>query len=82
MISTVAFTISIIAAIMSFFSVLRLPSFVIAIFGIIFATAAGYQKEKKQNKDDKKQSMAVEIGTIIISGAVCISYLIILWFTK
>lgn len=81
MISTVAFTLSIIAAIMSFFSVLRLPSFVIAIFGIIFSTVAGYQKEKKQDTD-KKQSMAVEIGAIIISGAVCVSYLILLWFAK
>lgn len=78
MFTTTSFILSIIAAIMSFFEVVRLPAFIFAIFGIIFGIVAGYQKEKTKD-ETKKTSMAVEIGSIIISGAVCISYLVLLY---
>ncbi|MCI9177512.1 MAG: hypothetical protein HFJ28_02815 [Clostridia bacterium] len=79
MITITAFTLSIIAAIMSFFEIVRLPSFIVAIFGIIFGVVAGYQKEKKEGEEKKKISQAMEIGSIIISGAVCVAYLVLLY---
>lgn len=77
MMSIIVAALSIIAAIMSFTESLRIIAFVLAIFGIIFAVVSGYQKEKEQNKE-KKKSMAIEIGSILVAGAVCISYLILL----
>lgn len=77
MMSIIAATLSVIAAIMSFTESLRIIAFILAIFGIIFGVVSGYQKEKEKDKE-KKKSMAIEIGSIIICGAVCISYLIFL----
>lgn len=81
-----AFAISIVATAMMFIPSVRLPGFVIGIFGIIFGVVAGYQKEKKEkdNKEKntkKKDSKALEIGAIIISGAVCVSYLLLLYIS-
>ena len=77
MMSIIAAALSVIAAIMSFTESLRIIAFVLAIFGIIFGIVSGYQKEKEQNKE-KKRTMAIEIGSILVAGAVCISYLIYL----
>ena len=71
-----SFVISIVAAILSAFKVTRLPAFLIAIFGVIFGAVAGYQKDKEKSK----LTRAFEIGAVIISGAVCVLYLVLLWF--
>ncbi len=70
-----AFIISVIAGILSFFKVTRLPAFIVAIFGIIFAIVATYQKSKQK---EKQQSQALEVGSVINSGAVCLAYLTLL----
>ena len=70
-----AFIISVIAGILSFFKVTRLPAFVVAIFAIIFAMVATYQKSKVEGK---KPSQALEVGSVINSGAVCLAYLTLL----
>ncbi len=80
-----AFVISVVAAIMSFFQATKLPSFIIAIFGVIFAAVSGYQNSKKQEQAEKKginkkDEQALGVGAAINSGAVCLSYLILLWF--
>ena len=75
-----AFSISVIAGILSLFKATRLPAFVVAIFAIIFAMVATYQNSKKSSADEGKQdSRAFEVGSVINSGAVCLSYLILLW---
>lgn len=79
MMSIIACVLSLIAAAMSFFEITRLPSFIIAIFGIIFGVVSGYQKEKTvEGKETTKKSVALEVGAIIVSGAVCVSYLVLL----
>ena len=77
-----SFTISVVAAIMSFFKVTRLPAFAVAIVGIIYAMVTWYQKSKNANqeKTDSKASQALEVGAVIISGIVCVTYLVLLWF--
>ncbi len=77
-----SFTISVVAAIMSFFKVTRLPAFAVAIVGIIYAMVTWYQKSKNENqeKTDSKASQALEVGAVIISGIVCVTYLVLLWF--
>lgn len=79
----IAIVLSIIAGIMCIFEITRLPAFIIAIMGTIFGIISGYSKEQKEIKEVKikKQSLALEIGAIIISVAVCVSYLIILLLT-
>ena len=75
----IAFLISVIAGILSFFKETRLPAFIIAIFGIIFAMIATYQKSKTKGElEDKQQSRALEIGSVINSAAVCLTYLTLL----
>ncbi len=86
-----AFTISVIAAVMSFFQATRLPAFIIAIVGIIYATVTGYMKTKNKSKTSEnktsegkttttKVSEALEVGAAIISGVVCFVYIMFLWF--
>ena len=80
MVGIMAFVISIVSTVMIFIPSVRLPAFVIAILGIIFGVIGGYEKEKEQKeKSKKKDSNALEIGSIIISGAVCLSYLVLLY---
>lgn len=79
MIGIMAFAVSIAAVIMSFFSNLALPSFVIAILGIIIAVISTYYKDKREMADGAtKDSRALEVGSIIISGAACVSYFVLL----
>ncbi len=81
-----AFIISIASSIMLFFEATRLPAFIVAIVGIIYAIVTGYQKtnnkdKKPEEKESKtKQSEALEVGATIISGFVCVIYLALLWF--
>ena len=76
-----AFIISIAAAIMSFFEITRLPAFIVGIVGVIYAAVTGYQKsKKKEEKTESKTSEALEVGAAIISGVVCFTYLVLLWF--
>lgn len=79
MIGLIAFAVSIIGSLMSFFDSVKLPSFIIAILGIIIAVISAYYKDKKELKDEtKKDSRALEVGAIIISGATCVSYYVFL----
>ena len=71
-----AFLVSIIAGVLSFFKVTRLPAFVFATFGIILTMIAAYQKGKaEKSKEEVKPSKALEVGSIINSGAVCLTYI-------
>ncbi len=77
MIGIMAFAVSIAASIMSFFENIRLPAFIIAIVGIIIAVISAYYKDKKESGDKaKKDSRALEVGAIILSGVTCVSYYI------
>ncbi len=79
MLGIAAFAVSIIAVIMSYFAQVRLASFAIAILGIIIAVLSAYSKDKKESVEGaKKDSRALEVGSIIISGAACVSYYIYL----
>lgn len=79
MIGVLSFAVSIIGAMMSFFDNIKLPSFVIAILSIVIAVISAYYKDKKESKDGaKKDSRALEIGSIIIAGAICMSYFVFL----
>lgn len=79
MIGIAAFAVSIIGSFMSFFESIKLPSFVIAILSIIIAVISAYYKDKKEMVDGaKKDSRALEVGSIIIAGATCVSYYVFL----
>ncbi len=75
----IAFLVSVLAGVLSFFKVTRLPAFVFAVFGIILAMIATYQKSKvEKSKAEVKPSKAFEVGSIINSGAVCLTYIALL----
>lgn len=79
MIGLIAFIVSIVGSVMTFAESLKFPSFIIAIGGIIIAVISAYYKDKKELKDpSKKDSRALEVGAIILSGAACVSYYIYL----
>ena len=75
MLGVIAFGVSIVAVIMSFFQNLMLASFAIAIIGIIIAITSAYDKDTTEAKEGaKKESRALEIGSIVISAAAIFSY--------
>lgn len=77
MIGVISFGISIIGVMMSFFDNIRLPAFIIAIVGIIVSVLSAYYKDEKELKDpSKKDSRALEVGAIILSGATCVVYFV------
>ena len=79
MIGLIAFIVSIIGSLMTFVEGLKFPSFIIPIPGIIIAVISAYYKDKKEIKDPAtKDSRALEVGAIILSGAACVSYYIYL----
>lgn len=82
MLGLLAFIVSIVAVVMSFFDGLVLASFALSILGIIMAVISGYDKDtvEKAQKEEKtkKESRALEIGAIIISGAAILSYYVFL----
>ena len=77
MLGIIAFGVSIIAVIMSFFSQLLLASFTIAMMGIIIAITSVYDKDSIEAKEgSRKESRALEVGSIIISAAAILSYFV------
>ncbi len=79
MVGVTAFAVSIIGSLMSFFDNIKLASFVVAIISIIIAIISAYFKDKKEMKAGaKKDSRALEVGSIIIAGATCVSYYVFL----
>lgn len=84
MIGLLSFIVSIVAVILSFFADMRLASFAMAILAIIIATISAYYKDKKESKDAdaKKDSRALEVGAIIISGAAAVSYFVFLFLAQ
>ena len=77
MLGIIAFVVSIIAVIMSFFSQLLLASFTIAMMGIIIAITSVYDKDSIEAKEgSRKESRALEVGSIIISAAAILSYFV------
>lgn len=77
MLGVIAFGVSIVAVIMSFFQNLMLASFAIAIIGIIIAVTSAYDKDTTEAKEGaKKESRALEIGSIVISAAAIFSYFV------
>jgi heme/copper-type cytochrome/quinol oxidase subunit 2 len=77
MLGVIAFGVSIVAVIMSFFQNLMLASFAIAIIGIIIAITSAYDKDTTEAKEGaKKESRALEIGSIVISAAAIFSYFV------
>lgn len=80
MIGILSFAVSIVAVILSFFANMRLASFAMGILAIIIATISAYYKDKKESKDEnaKKDSRALEVGAVIISGAAAVSYFVFL----
>ena len=55
MIGVIAFGISIIGVMMSFFDSVRLPAFIIAIAGIVVSVLSVYCKDQKELKDSSKK---------------------------
>ena len=79
MLGFIAFAISIIGSLMSFYDNLKFASFIIAILGIIVAVISAYYKDKKELQEGaKKDSRALEVGAIILSGAICVTYYVFL----
>lgn len=77
MLGIIAFGVSIIAVIMSFFPQLLLASFAIAMIGIIIAITSAYDKDSIEAKEgSQKESRALEIGSIVISAAAILCYFI------
>jgi len=77
MVGVLAFAVSIIGVMMSFFDNIKLPAFIVAIMGIIIAVISAYYKDKKEGeKGAKKDSRALEVGAIILAGATCVTYYI------
>lgn len=77
MLGVIAFGVSIVAVIMSFFQNLMLASFAIAIIGIIIAITSAYDKDTTEAKEGaEKESRALEIGSIVISAAAIFSYFV------
>ncbi len=77
MLGLIAFGVSIVAVIMSFFSDLMLASFAIAMVAIIIAIISAYDKDTVESKEGaKKASRALELGAIIISIAAIFSYFV------
>ena len=77
MVGIIAFAVSIVSVIMSFFSTLLLASFIVAMMGIILAITSIYDKDTTEAKEGaKKSSRALEVGSIVISAAAIFSYFV------
>ncbi len=76
MLGIVSFIVSIVSVIMSFFHNLLLPSFAIAIVGIIIAIISTYDKDVSEKEKAEKGSRAFEMGSIIVSAATILSYFV------
>ena len=80
MLGIIAFVVSIVAAIMSFYSQLTIPSFAVAILAAIIAVVSAWDKSTS-SKDKKeatkgKESRALEVGSVVISAATSLSFFV------
>ena len=70
MLGIVAFVVSIVAAIMSFYSQLTIPSFAVAILAAIIAVVSAWDKstssKDKKEETKGKESRALEVGSVVI----------------
>lgn len=80
MLGIVAFVVSIVAAIMSFYSQLTLPSFAVAILAAIIAVISAWDKstssKDKKEETKGKESRALEVGSVVISAATSLSFFV------
>ena len=77
MLGIVAFVVSIVAAIMSFYSQLTIPSFAVAILAAIIAVVSAWDKstssKDKKEETKGKESRALEVGSVVILSLIHIS---------
>lgn len=79
MIGFIAFAVSIVGIMMSFFENLKMASFIVAIIAIIIAVISAYYKDKKESVEGaKKDSRALEIGAMVLSAATCLTFYVYL----
>lgn len=80
MLGIVAFVVSIVAAIMSFYSQLTIPSFAVAILAAIIAVVSAWDKstssKDKKEETKGKESKALEVGSVVISAATSLSFFV------
>lgn len=80
MLGIVAFVVSIVAAIMSFYSQLTIPSFAVAILAAIIAVVSAWDKstssKDKKEETKSKESRALEVGSVVISAATSLSFFV------
>lgn len=80
MLGIVAFVVSIVVAIMSFYSQLTIPSFAVAILAAIIAVVSAWDKstssKDKKEETKGKESRALEVGSVVISAATSLSFFV------
>lgn len=80
MLGIVAFVVSIVAAIMSFYSQLTIPSFAVAILAAIIAVVSAWDKstssKDKKEETKGKESRALKVGSVVISAATSLSFFV------
>lgn len=80
MLGIVAFVVNIVAAIMSFYSQLTIPSFAVAILAAIIAVVSAWDKstssKDKKEETKGKESRALEVGSVVISAATSLSFFV------
>lgn len=80
MLGIVAFVVSIVAAIMSFYSQLTIPSFAVAILAAIIAVVSAWDKstssKDKKEETKGKESRALEVVSVVISAATSLSFFV------
>lgn len=80
MLGIVAFVVSIVAAIMFFYSQLTIPSFAVAILAAIIAVVSAWEKstssKDKKEETKGKESRALEVGSVVISAATSLSFFV------
>lgn len=80
MLGIVVFVVSIVAAIMSFYSQLTIPSFAVAILAAIIAVVSAWDKstssKDKKEETKGKESRALEVGSVVISAATSLSFFV------
>lgn len=80
MLGIVDFVVSIVAAIMSFYSQLTIPSFAVAILAAIIAVVSAWDKstssKDKKEETKGKESRALEVGSVVISAATSLSFFV------
>lgn len=80
MLGIVAFVVSIVAAIMSFYSQLTIPSFAVAILAAIIAVVSAWDKstssKDKKEETKGKESRALEVGSVVISAATSLGFFV------